>query len=310
MQPIRWLQRNFWVAATGAASLVGLLLVLSFSSQGDEIRIRLALWLYPSLLPRIGELQALEEENSRLKARGEQLESQNSALQAKIAGLEKESRALRQENSRLKEAVGQSPAGRQDRPAPIQASPQAAPVLQVFLEDDFEIPSGAWQAVLGDWVVENGVFGTRRGGSDLIALTGDAGWRNYAVDVDLVRLESLTSAGILVRVQDRNNYVQFRIRQELTAAYGINSVGEWILRKNGTDIGPTAKVVLGDASVLPLHIHVQVNGNVYMASARGKTSRFVDNQGFFPQGKVGLTITSSIGQSPAQFDNFRVARLR
>jgi len=131
-------------------------------------------------------------------------------------------------------------------------------------------------------------------------MVGDQSWRDYAVEFDFKRGGGEHSIHVLMRVQDRNNLMAFRITK--------NWPGEpwhhcgWWIRKSGE----WEKLVATDmAGHYEAHVRIEVENEFYTCYIDGKRwSSFSDPT--FSSGRVGLLISGSYSTS---FDDFRVVPL-
>lgn len=99
-------------------------------------------------------------------------------------------------------------------PTPVPPSPTPTPDPRLFW-DDFELGIKPKWGMLGDnFAVANGklIMGD---GSLESQIIGDSGWQNYAIrlyGLDVPGRQTGQSFNILVRVQDRDNYIRLEIR--------------------------------------------------------------------------------------------------
>lgn len=171
--------------------------------------------------------------------------------------------------------------------------------------DTFDIrPNPAWRVVSGRWVVKDGAYTVPEGfsaGTESIALVGGPNWVDYLVEVDVEHgVETFGSPGndaaILLRVQDRSNFVRLRIKGWAGNFLEIS----WIVRENGADIGPIGAAELR-ARPQRIHVRIQVKGENFFAAVDGVSTSFSFAK--WSRGQVGLMVRAHW----PRFDNFTVS---
>lgn len=191
-----------------------------------------------------------------------------------------------------------SPAPADPKDVEPTALPALLPTPSLLWSDDFDggIGSG-WQVVEGQWIVANGrlIPADESGG---VILGGDLAWTDYTVDVDLYESSGGQFVGVvMVRVQDRSNYIAF--------VADCNRGTWWEIVRNGQ-----RQEVPGTDNGLwmcstPYHLRLTVQGSSYQAFVDGELQSSCVLQDF-STGGIGLQSISR--GSLAAFDNFHVSR--
>ncbi len=185
-------------------------------------------------------------------------------------------------------------------PVPAAESTPVGPAesAAILFRDDFEAGlQDAWQVVQGEWMTVNGwLIPVNELGGDIFV--GDEAWTDYTVDVDLSSTAGRQyTALVLVRVQDRHNFVAF---------VADCNHGTWweIVRDGEHEEVPGTRNDTWMCST-PYHLQVVAAGSTYQAFVDNELqSRFTRD--LWAAGRVGLR---SIDEgSLAAFDNLQVSR--
>ena len=176
----------------------------------------------------------------------------------------------------------------------------------VLWQDDFEQGVGeSWSIVLGDWRVTNGYLVPTDEETNSIIVGGDPAWDDYTVQADIQQFSrSYYSGGILVRMQDPENFMRVRTFDSILSK-GIY----WEIVQNGESKIIPGTEVSRSMNHPPYQIKVVVTGNLYEVYVDGeRQSSFTDNT--FSNGYIGLQSFGYLGlpSNPhmAGFDNLLV----
>lgn len=182
-----------------------------------------------------------------------------------------------------------------------QATSTPRPEMMLPFEDNFD--NGVrpeWEQVVGNWRMVDGGYWTDPSGAWSIALVGDVGWTNYALEVDVqYHNASAPRVGVIVRASN-DSYMEFRTDC---------CSSDWYLHHNGEEqnIATTS-----DGGGLPrekdtVHWRFEIKEDIYSAYVDGQLlMRFQDDT--LSSGRVGLTVANSKSYW-RRFDNFKVTKL-
>lgn len=177
---------------------------------------------------------------------------------------------------------------------PVPASPTSNPAI--LFQDSFDLrPKPEWEAVEGSWIVQDGAYTT-----DILegwkrALVGDASWKSYAVDVDV--LPACNPTRFIIREQSKGfMYIDisdratlFRLSDGVTTEIGRAFVG---FNKKGQ----------------PEHVRIEVENDIYRAFVNNVRAFEIQDTSF-SEGRAGIGFYIFGNCRAAQFDNFQVERL-
>ncbi len=215
------------------------------------------------------------------------------------------------ENTFDSETVPTSLPTQQD-PTPTQKEVIAPPPLdtaKILWTDNFASGiSESWSIVTGDWRTSNGYLVPSNEDDNSIIVGGDPSWANYTIDVLVEKFsESYYSGGILVRIQDSNNFMRVRV---FDSVFQHGSYWE-IIRNGNAEIIPGTEI---DARTwpTPLQLRVVVDGANYQFFINGELqSSFSDTT--FKEGYIGFqSFGNLIFSDPhlAGFGEFKVTEIR
>lgn len=191
-------------------------------------------------------------------------------------------------------------------PLPLPTIPPTASVSLPFSDTFDEGAKSDWQTIQGNWRMIDGQYTADQSNSWSIVTIGDAGWKNYTVDVDIYSYQR-SAIRILLRYQN-GSYIA------LETGGRQSSIGSsWILSNQGSStviaFNNAGGLNGGWAKYLQTHIQIEVKDSIYSAYSDGELLLRVQDSAF-TSGGVGLAIQDySVDNNTTRFDNFEVTPL-
>lgn len=179
-------------------------------------------------------------------------------------------------------------------------------------EDDFEPDRDPrWATMEGNSF--NVVNGKLTSVGRFKAHVGDASWRNYAVDFDLVNLIA-ANLGILIRRQSDTDHIRLSLLNSCFGHLGCGCGFDWAFVKEGKEEKVTNSFTLiKDASVGCVgHYRIEVSGNkiLFFKNSKQYFDFAIDYKvNNFPNGNVGLSVYNDDNTTNFTIDNFKVTSL-